>query len=167
MNTKYPENNNICITDISREMVKIHNGQKFVTKKFKNVKIDVTTKVLQNIRQIMTNYVNDDNIKKCPDIKNKLKINEVSLKLTDGMSGEEIVREEIKEKNKVLNPNKNLKKVLIGNSEDYDSSSEEERDFIFEERLRIEYDRYKKRRVTNQNICKSKRGIVQWQRIIN
>ena len=44
LNEQYPENNNICMTDLSREIVKIHNGKKFVYKKFKNVKDEILTK---------------------------------------------------------------------------------------------------------------------------
>ena len=140
LNEKYPENHNICITDISRELVKIHNGKKFITKRFKNVKNDIMKNVVINTRKIIDNYENNDNFKKSADTKTKLKINDVSLKLIDGVSGEDIVREEIKEKEKekLLNHKNNFKKD-IDNSEDDNSESEEERDFTFDERLRIEH----------------------------
>ena len=138
LNEKYPENHNICITDISRELVKIHNGKKFITKKFKNVKNDIMKNVVKNTRKIVDNFENNDNFKKSADTKTKLKINDVSLKLIDGLSGEEIVREEIKEKEKLLNLKNNSKKGIDG-IENEDSESEEERDFTFEERLRIEH----------------------------
>ena len=82
------------------------------------------------------------NLYKYMDFNDILKINDVSLKLIDGMSGEDIVRDEIKDKEKLLNLKNNLKsnsKKDIDNSEDDDSESEEERDFTFEERLRIEH----------------------------
>ena len=142
LNEKYPENHNICITDMSRELVKIHNGKKFITKKFKNVKNDIMKNVVKNTRKIVDHYEHNDNFKKSNDIKTKLKINDVSLKLIDGVSGEEIVRDEIKEKEKLLNLKNNIKnnsKKDIDNSEDDDSESEEERDFTFDERLRIEH----------------------------
>jgi hypothetical protein len=154
LNEKYPENHNICITDISRELVKIHNGKKFITKKFKNVKNDIMKNVVKNTRKIMTNYENDDRFKKSVDIKTKLKINDVSLRLIDGESAEDIVREEVKdmtikngnpapdrclEKESLLNYNKNDSKKDIYNSEDDDSESEEERDFTLDERLRVEH----------------------------
>ena len=138
LNEKYPENHNICITDMSRELVKIHNGKKFITKKFKNVKNEIMKNVVKNTRKIMDNYEKNDNFKKSADTKTKLKINDVSLQLIDGMSGEDIVREEIKQKEKLLNY-KNSSKKDIDNSEDDDSESEEERDFTFDERLRIEH----------------------------
>ena len=138
LNEKYPENHNICITDISRELVKIHNGKKFVTKKFKNVKNDIMTNVVKNTRKLVDNYEKDDKIKKSNDIKTKIKINDVSLKLIDGMSGEDIVREEIREMQKLLNYKKKSKNNII-NGEDDDSESEEEREFTFDERLRIEH----------------------------
>jgi hypothetical protein len=134
LNEKYPENHNICITDISRELVKIHNGKKFITKKFKNVKNDIMKNIVKNTRKIMDNYEKDNKIKKSPDTNTKIKINEVSLKLIDGVSGEEIVREEIKEKDK-LEKFKDSKK----DNDNADSESEDERDFTFEERMRIEH----------------------------
>ena len=138
LNEKYPENHNICITDMSRELVKIHNGKKFITKKFKNVKNDIMKNVVKNTRRIMDNYENNTNFKKSSDTKTKLKINEVSLKLIDGVSGEEIVRDEIKEKDKLLNLKKKSTKD-INNTKVDNSESDEERDFTFEERLRIEH----------------------------
>ena len=141
LNEKYPENHNICITDISRELVKIHNGKKFITKKFKNAKNDIMKNVVKNTRKIMDNYENNDNLKKSADIKTKLKINDVSLKLIDGVSGEDIVREEIKEKDKLLNYKNNSNKDMdIHEDTDIDTDSEsEEREFTFDERLRIEH----------------------------
>ena len=130
INEKYPENHNICITDFSREIVKIHNGKKFIYKKFKNVKNDILNKIVKNTRKIVDKCDKDDKIKRSADTKTKLKINDVSLRLIDGESGEEIVREEIKEKEKHL-----IKNASFNN----DSESEEERDFTFEERLRIEH----------------------------
>ena len=116
LNKLYPENNNIYITDLSREIVKIHNGTKFVYKKIKNIKDELLA-----------------NIMKTDDIKNKLRINDVSLKIIDGVSAEDIVREEIKQKEKEEKLLKNID-LLEDNSE-----TEEERDFTFEERLRIEH----------------------------
>jgi hypothetical protein len=130
LNKEYPENNNICMTDMSREIVKIHNGKKFVYKKFKNVKDDILNKIVENTRKIVDKYEKNENLKKSADTKNKLKINEVSLKIIDGVSAEDIVRDEINEKEKEKKINMN---------EIYDSESEEERDFTFEERLRIDH----------------------------
>ena len=138
LNEKYPENHNICITDMSRELVKIHNGKKFITKKFKNIKNDIMKNVVKNTRKLMDNYEKDNKFKKTNDAKTKLKINDVSLKLIDGLSGEDIVREEIIEKGKILNLKNNSIKDTI-NNEDDNSESEEDRDFTFDERLRIEH----------------------------
>ena len=139
LNKDYPENNNICMTDMSREIVKIHNGEKFVYKKFKNVKDEILTKIVTNTRKIVDKYENDETLKKSADTKTKLKINEVSLKIIDGISAEDIVREEIKEKEKLLIKNvKNEKNDKNDKNKD-DSESEEEREFTFEERLRIEH----------------------------
>jgi len=156
LNEQYPENNNICMTDLSREIVKIHDGKKFVYKKFKNVKDDILNKIVKNTRKIVNNYEINEKIKKSADAKNKIKINEISLKIIDGISAEDIVREEIKEQERqqrLLIKNKNLendKKIIkIDNKngqidkdikeDEYDSESEEEREFTLEERLRIEH----------------------------
>ena len=135
LNKEYPENNNICITDLSREIVKIHNGKKFVCKKFKNVKDEILTKIVKNTRTIVNNYEIDEKLKKSADTKSKIKINDISLKIIDGVSAEEIVREEIKEKEKVFNKNK----IIEIDKNNINSESEEEREFTFEERLRIEH----------------------------
>jgi hypothetical protein len=151
INDKYPENHNICITDLSREIVKIHNGKKFIYKKFKNVKNDILNKIVKNTRKIVDKCVKDEKIKKSHDMKTKLKINDVSLKLIDGMSGEDIVREEIKEKEKELKNNNlsyNHNKINKDKNEidndieiytESDTDSETEREFTFEERLRVEH----------------------------
>ena len=138
LNEEYPENNNICMTDMSREIVKIHDGKKFVYKKFKNVKEDILNKIVNNTRKIVDKYEKNENFKKSADTKNKLKINEVSLKIIDGISAEDIVREEINEKEKHLIKNKNTN-INENKNDNEDSESEEERDFTFEERLRIDH----------------------------
>ena len=148
LNKDYPENNNICMTDMSREIVKMHNGKKFVYKKFKNVKGDILNKVVGNTRKLINKYKNDESLKKSNDTKNKLKINDVSLKIIDGISAEDIVREEINENEKHLIKNK-IK------CENENSESEEEREFTFEERLRIEHLEKKRegmQKITYENI---------------
>ena len=123
LNDKYPENNNLCITDNAREIVKIHNGKKFVYKKYKNVKDDIVRKGIKNTQKIIKRYKEDDTIIKTQDRNDKIKINEVSLKLIDGISGDTIVREEINEKEPEV---KNKDGEIV------------ERDFTFAERLRVE-----------------------------
>jgi hypothetical protein len=86
LNENYPENHNICITDMSREIVKMHNGKKYIYKKFKNAKYDIVDKVVDNIYGIVNKY-KDGDYKKSTDINSKLDINETSLKL---ISGEEL-----------------------------------------------------------------------------
>ena len=90
LNCNYPENHNICISDLSREIVKMHNGKKFIYKKFKNAKYDIVDKVVDNIYEIVNKY-KDGNYKKSLDINSKLNINEISLKL---ISGEELENED-------------------------------------------------------------------------
>jgi hypothetical protein len=89
LNVNYPENNNICISDLSREIVKMHNGKKYIYKKFKNAKYDIVDKVVDNINGIVNKY-KDGNYKKSLDINSKLNINQTSLKLILGEELEEI-----------------------------------------------------------------------------
>jgi hypothetical protein len=144
LNEKYPENNNVCITDLAREVVRIYNGKRFVIKKFKNVKGDILEKVLKNTRKLVKKISNNKNIKITPAIKNKMKINNASLKLIDGTPAEDIVRQEIRDSEKLLtNKNNNFKEPpnydvdddFDNDSDDIDSDNE--RDFNLEERLRI------------------------------
>ena len=125
LNDKYPENNNICITDLSRELVKIFNGKKFITKKFKNAKYDILCKVINNTYKIVDKFeITSKNIK------SKLKINDISLKLIDGYSAEDIVRDEIKE---------NKKLITNGDKFEQDEEDDEEIKFNLDEQFRIEY----------------------------
>ena len=128
LNEKYPENHNICITDLSRELVKIFNGKKFIIKKFKNVKGDILGKVIKNTYKIVDKIENDKRIKITIDDKSKLKINKVSLNLINGTPAEDIVREEIRN-------NENLLK----NNPELIENNQEERDFNLEEQIRIEH----------------------------
>jgi hypothetical protein len=153
LNDKYPQNHNICMSDLSRELVKIFNGEKFVIKKFKNIKGDILGKVINNTHKIVNKIEHSDNIKKTPDLKSKIKINNVSIKLMDDCPAEDIVREEIREKEKLFLTNENInnkkgKIIIIEVPEnDYNDNKNksnlkeevEERDFTPEEIIRIEH----------------------------
>ena len=89
-NKNYPQNHNICITDLSREIVKMHNGEKYVYKKFKNAKFDIVDKIADNISGIVGIY-KKGNYKKSEEINKKININNTSLKL---ISGEELIESE-------------------------------------------------------------------------
>ena len=138
LNEKYPQNHNICISDLSRELVKIFNGKKFIVKKFKDAKGDILGKAIVTTYKIVDKIENDDDIKKTPDLKSKMKINKVSLKLINGTPVEDIVREEIRETEKLLKDDDIL--LIKDTSDNSDNSyNEEERDFTLEEELRIEH----------------------------
>jgi regulator of replication initiation timing len=142
LNKDYPENNNICMTDMSREIVKIHNGEKFIYKKFKNIRDEILDKIVTNTRKIVTKYENDLSLKKSADTKNKIKINDVSLKIIDGVSGEDIVRDEIREKQRELKRKLAKENGEKNNIDDVDfnsdSESEEEIVFTLENQLKID-----------------------------
>jgi hypothetical protein len=80
-NPSFPENFNILMSDLARENVKIYNGKKFVTKKFKNVKTDILNVLSSHICSMCDDYIDDPNTKKSEDILNKMKINDISVKL--------------------------------------------------------------------------------------
>jgi hypothetical protein len=98
-------------------------------------------KLIKNTHKIVNKIENDKFIKKTPDIKTKMKINNVSLKLIDGCPPKDIVREEIKEKEKSLKYNKTNTDVIKDNimNTDTDSDNDEIREFNIEELLRIEH----------------------------
>jgi DNA-directed RNA polymerase subunit RPC12/RpoP len=105
-NVKHPQNHNICISDLSRELVKIYNGDKFIIKKFKNIKEHILNKVVKNAYEIVKKIETDSTIKKTSNAKSKIKINNVSLKLIDGVCPEDIVAQEIIDvENKLLTDN--------------------------------------------------------------
>jgi hypothetical protein len=122
MNEKYPQNHNICMTDLSREIVKMHNGKKYIYKKFKNAKYDIVDKVVGNINEIVTKY-KDGNYKKSDDINSKININNISLKL---ISGEEIDLIDIEETLNDTTNNKNLDKVDKVKKQDNSDNSDSE-----------------------------------------
>jgi hypothetical protein len=80
-NPNYPQNFNILMTDLAREYVKIHNGKKFVTKKFKTVKNDILNVLSGHITLMCNNYITNPKIKKSKDILSKMNINNISVKL--------------------------------------------------------------------------------------
>ena len=164
LNKDYPENNNICITDLSREIVKIHNGEKFVYKKFKNIKDDILNKIVKNTRKIVNKYETDENFKKSADIKSKLKINDVSLKIIDGISAEDIVRDEIKEQEKLLIKNENDENSIKNKD---DSESEEEREFTLEERLRIKHLEKKREGMQKKTFENIKDGLYNAKELVD
>jgi len=102
LNEKYPQNHNICMSDLSRELVKIFNGKQFIVKKFKDAKSDILGKAIVTTYKIVDKIENDEKLKKTSNDKSKMKINKVSLKLINGTSAEDIVREEIRETEKLL-----------------------------------------------------------------
>ncbi len=141
LNEKYPQNHNICISDLSRELVKIFNGKQFIVKKFKDAKSDILGKAIVTTYKIVDKIENDEKLKKTPNDKSKMKINKVSLKLINGASAEDIVREEIRETEKLLKDDDIL--LIADNSEEkeieYESDNKEEREFTSEEINRIKH----------------------------
>jgi hypothetical protein len=80
-NPNFPENFNIFMSDLSRENVKIYDGTKFVTKKFKNVKERILNTLSNHITNMCDTYIENPKIKKNKDILDKMKLNNISVKL--------------------------------------------------------------------------------------
>ena len=51
INNKYPKNHNICITDLSREIVKIHDGKNYILSKI----VKNTRKIVKKMQCLMKN----------------------------------------------------------------------------------------------------------------
>ena len=83
-NPNHPENFNIYMTDLAREIVKIHDGKKFISKRFKSVKDQIINNVSLHINDICDKYVKDEKTKKSNDVLKKININNISLKLING-----------------------------------------------------------------------------------
>jgi len=136
LNEKYPQNHNICMSDLSRELVKIFNGKQFIVKKFKDAKSDILGKAIVTTYKIVDKIENDNSIKKTPNDKSKMKINKVSLKLINGTSAEDIVRDEIREAEKLLKDDDIL---LIADDSEENESEKEEREFTENEQMRMQH----------------------------
>jgi hypothetical protein len=81
LNLNFPENLNISMVDLARENVKVYDGTKFITKKFKNVKGDILSSLSSHITNMRDTYIKNPKIKKSDDVLNKIKINDISVKL--------------------------------------------------------------------------------------
>jgi len=139
LNEKYPQNHNICMSDLSRELVKIFNGKQFIVKKFKDAKSDILGKAIVTTYKIVDKIENNNSIKKTTNDKSKMKINKVSLKLINGTSAEDIVREEIREAEKLLKDDDILLIANDNEGTEVTEENEEEREFTNHEQMRIEH----------------------------
>jgi hypothetical protein len=96
LNPQHPEFNSIYMSDFAREIVKIYDGNKFICKQFKKIKNSIIDKISKDINTLCDNYlklqITDDKTIK------QLHINDVSLKLINGIDAEDIVIDEIKNK---------------------------------------------------------------------
>jgi hypothetical protein len=98
-NPDYPENYNIMISDLAREIVKIYNGQKFVSKKFKNVKDELINILSNHVTNMCDSYMQNSKIKKNTYILEKIKINNISVKLINDECIEDLIRDKPKDNN--------------------------------------------------------------------
>ena len=128
-NSNHPENFNICMTDLAREIVKIYDGSKFVSKKFKNVQEQIISNVSTNIYELCDKFVEDENIKKTRDILQKININNISLKLINNDDIEDLVKEQ-----DILN---NVKKLKCNSSESEELTVEQTKKIEFYENKKL------------------------------
>jgi hypothetical protein len=106
-NPDYPQNFNILITDLARENVKIHNGKKFVTKKFKTVKNDILNVLSAHIAVMCNNYIENPKIKKSENILSKINVNNISVKLIN----DDDITPLLKYKNKCENDDEDISDI--------------------------------------------------------
>lgn len=109
-NPDYPENFNIMISDLAREIVKIYNGQKFVSKKFKSIKGELIGILSNHVTIMCDTYMQNPNNKKTQYILEKMKINNISVKLINDECIEELIKNNVKNnnvKNNNVKSNKN------------------------------------------------------------
>ena len=119
-NPKFPENYNILMGDLSRENVKIHNGKKFITKKFKNVKEEILNSLSNHITNMCDTYIENPKTKKNDDILTKMKINNISIKLINNDDITPLLTIKKEKKNKNI---KNKGKVNNGEKVDDEQKS--------------------------------------------
>jgi hypothetical protein len=125
-NPKFPENFNILMSDHARENVKIHNGKKFITKKFKNVKGEILNSLSNHITNMCESYVDNPDTKKNNDVMTKMKINNISVKLINNDDITPLLT--IKKKTKGIitnNKSSNSKEVIDTNSINQTDTSKE------------------------------------------
>ena len=123
-NPAYPENYNICMTDLAREIVKIYNGEKFVCKKFKTVKDQIIGIISKHINGLCANYKKDIRSKNSEDILKKININNISLRLINNEDFEDLIKDDNnKQNNKIIN--KYSEKILDDETSSDDISNEQ------------------------------------------
>ena len=126
-NPNFPENFNISMSDLARENVKVHDGKKFITKKFKNVKADILNSLSNHITNMCDTYVENPKTKKNDDILGKIKINNISVKLinNDDITPLLTIKKEKKQIiNNVKQNNENNEENQSINSNESDESDE-------------------------------------------
>jgi len=154
-NPKFPENFNIVMSDFSRENVKIHDGTKFVTKKFKNVKDDILNSLSNHITTMCDTYVENPKAKKSEDILGKIKINNISVKLinNDDITPLLTIKKEKKKKEKKENENDDEYDDEKSNQSNQSDESEEYLDLEGEKKLvHFENKRQSLQEITTQKL---------------
>ena len=91
-NPEHPENYNIMISDLAREIVKIYNGQKFVSKKFKNIKGELINILTNHVTNMCDSYMKNSRTKKTQYILEKIKINNISVKLINDENIDDLLK---------------------------------------------------------------------------
>ena len=134
LNPNFPENFNIFMGDLARENVKIHNGKKFITKKFKNVKGDILNTLSSHITNMCQTYIQNPKLKKNDDVLSKIKINDISVKLINDDDITPFFTVKKEKKNEII-LKKNISVTNNNNDNNSDSSDEEYLDLEGEKKL--------------------------------
>jgi hypothetical protein len=131
-NPAHPENFNIYMTDLAREIVKIHDGKKFVSKKFNTVKDEIINNVSSHINDICKKYIKSNKSKNSIELLKKININNISLKL---IAGEEI--DDLIIKKYLLSENNNEPSQNTDEMNNMELTPYQKRDLIYYENKRL------------------------------
>jgi hypothetical protein len=151
-NPKFPQNFNISMGDLSRENVRIYDGKKFITKKFKNVKSDILNSVDSHIQSMRDSYMKNPKTSKSNDILGKIKINDISLKLITNDDITPLLTIKREKKDKIIKIAK--KKVDDDNYTDTETDSSDDEYLDYEGEKKLAY--YENKREGLQEITTQK-----------
>ena len=91
MNVNHPENHNIYMSDLAREIVKILVGEKFVSRHFDDVKDNIIQTLFEHVFEFINKHEADKITNKAK--KTKIDSNIISMRLIENTQPEQIVME--------------------------------------------------------------------------
>lgn len=148
-NPNYPENFNICMSDLAREIVKIYDGSKFVCKKYKNVQDQIINNISTNIYELCDKFIEDNNIKKTKNTLHKINLNNISLHLINNEDIEDLIKQQ-----NIFNDKTLIKNTEEENGELINITDVKNDELTFEQKQKIEH--YESKKLGLYEITKEK-----------